>query len=638
MGLFLWLSDLHLDPLYGTTYAASHQSGENCRLAGNETLLHYPLGRVGCDSPPSLLDSSLRSAAGNAKIYHTGINGSEENRYDRGDKSSIEFIVVTGDFSRHSMEKVRGRDPIAFAESVLSSCIGSIASAFPGVPIVPVLGNNDLVPDYYLDTTTTIATTDTDYNSTSGEVDDENYLPPNSNPMLVMVQNGFQESFLSDEEIQTFARGGYFSRVIETASDPPSSILILSLNTIIYSVKHEPHEPTLVPESDGEETGDDDDPLGQFDWIESQLEAAAANHSNISAVYMVGHIAPSIGSYRHSDLWQQRYIDRYFSILKAYTSRSSATTNADSHPPPILGNLYGHVHTEEFRLLTYQDEDDDDENNSSNSTPALVLPLHVAASLTPIYGANPSYRIVEFDNGSGTLLDYTTYYLDLDRFPVESPSEGDDSPSAKNVSWTKLPGFAETYGVPDLSADSLERILERLEGELQASIRAEEKAVELGREFAAHTKDSSRLWDIFLKRQMVYSSTPDDGDDENNGEIDTMIDWLCTLRAVSKESYTLCVEGKQSAVAAVTTTAPSGGVLLFLFAGMAIAISVVLVLVLFAGKQFRTRPKRRHYRRPSQGELPTDGVVVVPTITGAAAGDPPEVNAGTIGAIERELT
>jgi len=65
MGVFLWLSDLHLDPLYGTALAARH-GGDNpdCSLVDNvnATILDHPYGRVRCDSPLSLVESALHSA------------------------------------------------------------------------------------------------------------------------------------------------------------------------------------------------------------------------------------------------------------------------------------------------------------------------------------------------------------------------------------------------------------------------------------------------------------------------------------------------------------------------------------------------------------------------------------------------
>jgi hypothetical protein len=53
MGYFLWLSDLHVDPLYGTEFAVSHHtsSTEYCRSKKN--LVKYPYSRIGCDSSPT---------------------------------------------------------------------------------------------------------------------------------------------------------------------------------------------------------------------------------------------------------------------------------------------------------------------------------------------------------------------------------------------------------------------------------------------------------------------------------------------------------------------------------------------------------------------------------------------------------
>lgn len=127
---------------------------------------------------------------------------------------------------------------------------------------------------------------------------------------------------------------------------------------------------------------------------------------------------------------------------------------------------------------------------------------------------------------------------------------------------------------------------------------------------------TTRLWDTFWQRQKVYSSAPDDGDDESVSESDKIIDWLCTLRAVSKEDYTSCLEAKRSTTTPIATTtattmeSPSDGVVLFLVAGTAVVIVGVLIFVFALGKQRCIGRRMRHYRRPSLGES-LDGVVIV---------------------------
>jgi hypothetical protein len=222
MGHFLWLSDLHVDPLYGTEFAVTHHNSMSDDIGNctqNETLLQYPYGRTGCDSPISLLDSSLQSF----------LVKNDNNNTSTATSTKIDFILITGDLVRHGTDRLFSSSsksltlgdknisddiiiddgPISFTKSILSTTIRSIKKSFPNVPIIPVLGNNDVTPDYYLD-----VNNNNNNNGTS------------TNTILDMARDGLSECFLSEEESQTFAYGGYYSRIIQTTSS--SSILIIN--------------------------------------------------------------------------------------------------------------------------------------------------------------------------------------------------------------------------------------------------------------------------------------------------------------------------------------------------------------------------------------------------------------------------
>jgi hypothetical protein len=683
MGVFLWLSDLHLDPLYGTAFAASHKNGNNCSLPGNITLLEHPYGRVGCDAPLSLVESALQSALKTSVKYKKSSSNITN--------INIDFVLVTGDFARHSLDTLgsnsSGIDPIGYARTVLSTCIDSIQKILPGVPVLPVLGNNDVVPDYYLESDFCSGQEEEQQNYNNHKDNNNN---THENNVLAMARNGLKDAFLSEEEASTFVNGGYFSRLVEipssksalvsssTTTPPPpstSSILVLSLNTVLYSIRHQPDCFSV----DG--SSREDDPLGQFAWMESQLRRAAAGDATdavlatkngtthhaqlqqqqqqqqqqhptkIVGVYLAGHIPPSIGSYRHSQLWHGQYLDRYSSILKDYSmgrynlpkGNESTASHQRQVPPPILGNFFGHVHTEEFRLLAYGfDENDNDEintadvganananenasTNASEPTP-MVVPLLVASSITPIYGSNPSYRMVRYDDESGALLDYQTHYLDLGRWSISGSGSGTGTSKSKinatNTSpstpthqtpvWTELPGFAEAYGVPDLSPKSFENILANLEEELlQASECGERGTVNT----TTTTTTKNSLWETFWNRHNLYSSALDDGDDNNNdnnnNNIEIMIDWLCTMRASSKDDYERCLgtrmnsehpcgKGSGGGGGGVASSSSSGRTVVILIAANAAAL--LGVLAWFWVSIRRKRAKRNMYRMPLEEE------------------------------------
>ncbi|OEU11648.1 hypothetical protein FRACYDRAFT_244766 [Fragilariopsis cylindrus CCMP1102] len=659
MGHFLWLSDLHVDPFYGTEFAVTHHHNSmsdddigNCTQ--NDTRLHSPLGRPGCDAPISLLDSSLQSAAGKNTNSNTTATATPPKK--------IDFILITGDIVRHGTAELFSSSsssklsltqkntsgdsdiiiddgPISFTRTVLSMTIHSIRKVFPNVPIIPVLGNNDVTPDYYID----VNSSSSNSNGTTS-----------TNTVLTMARDGLDDCFLTEEESQTFADGGYYSRIIQTTSS--SSILILSLNTVIYSVNH---QPTYVVGGDDEDDNDDDDddPLGQFGWIESQLQKAIVSgddqNNNIStsssdngdedddndstkikinAIWIVGHIPPSIGSFRHSQQWSDRYVDRYLTILKNHAQRqqqqqqqqrpssSSSTTTTNNNFPTIQGHLFGHIHTEEFRLLTYNYDDnniDGNNNNNNKKNSSLSIPLLMSSSLSPVYGSNPSYRIVDYDNVSGTLLDYTTHYLNLSSSSSSSSSSsgsinnavdnddndndnggGDDD---QNWVWNQLPRFTDVYNVSDLSSNSLDSLITRFENEGHDN--------NSNINHISEGNDSSSLFETFIKRQHVYSSYEDDDDDDDGGMVgsNTSIEvkWVCTLRAISKDAYMQCIEERRSSQSELKTN--HGGIILYLTAStVVIAIGVLAVFSFLLGKTKKKKRRiiqRRQYRRPTSSSL-----------------------------------
>ena len=729
MGYFLWLSDLHVDPLYGTEFAVSHHTSSTEYCTSKKNLVKYPYSRRGCDSSFALFDSCLDDILKN--------NNTSSKR-----KQQIDFILITGDLVRHGTDELysssvlssssginttassllssalqvsslgrggQGRrekeadtnitkkdeddeeevlpvdvedidsgidvdhGPISFTGSILSSSIHSIKKRFPNIPIIPVLGNNDVTPDYYLADNNDDGDDDTDEKGNTittmmiGNSSSNSNFNVNDNELLEMARSGFSACFESDEEERTFLHGGYFSRIIQTTST--SSILILSINTIIYSTNHQPEFNSNNSKNHDEIDDNDDDPFGQFAWIESQLQKAingtitpsttksTSNNTNnnnnnnnekptnINAIYVVGHIPFGIGSYRHSQFWFDRYVDRYIGILKQHNNKeqqhqqrqqylSSTTTdknknnnsnNNNNNFPSIQGQLFGHMHTEEFRLLSFNDDgdnagdsnnnDDDDkeekETNNEDDVSSLTIPLFVTSSLTPVYGSNPSYRIVKYDNEWGALLDYSTHYLNLSSSRTDYDHNDDNNENSNNNwVWKKLPDFTVTYNVSDMSSKSLESIIQRFEKEREQQHEQQFDDLYQNDSNSNNNRNNniivdscnnnnstvaSSLWDTFIARQHIYSSYEDNTYTGNNDDISNLyitIEWICTLRAVSKDDYLQCIYKQSSAT---PSSSSHGGIILYLTVStVLIILSVVIVSTVFSSSTRRiTRKKKK---------------------------------------------
>lgn len=319
---FLWLSDVHFDPFYSTltAFKAAYYPGANCQ---NDDA--PPLGRYGCDSARPLVQSALEHAI---------------NLTTGGDApySTPAFVVLSGDSIRHGVDQLfAGGDFKEGAEArsnstsnssntavedaaastyhaqamdaagdILNELVSMVGAAFPESEIIVSLGNNDVVPDYYLElydeggddlslgsttlTPQTAGMLGVLYNALSrGQTENATNAPdglPGTNPVL-----------LESGDETTFLHGGYYSRTVHNGA-----LTILSLNTVLYSnyfVSPEQHHQRQEPLPGA------DDPGHQFAWMKTVLSGCRVRGSQ---AIIVGHIPPAVGSFRHTQLWKEQYI------------------------------------------------------------------------------------------------------------------------------------------------------------------------------------------------------------------------------------------------------------------------------------------------------------------------------------------
>lgn len=343
------------------------------------------------------------------------------------------FILLTGDLVRHGTDQLV--EPIGATLAILESVSELVYQAFPNTSIIPTVGNNDVTPDYFLDV----------------DAPDD---------MLGLLSQGFDSLFQSDQEKSTFRAGGFFARRVSP------TLTVISLNTLIYSSSHFPA------------TGQAD-PLGQLVWLKSQLNDAQVN--NIQ-VYIAGHIPPAVGSYRHSQLWNDQYLDQYYTLIREFQST-------------ILAHCFGHLHADEFRFI---------QREESHLT--LGWPLLLASSVTPVYGSQPSVRQVTYDTNGNAILDYDTWFLEL----------GDEIPS-----WHREDSFIESFPMAtDASSKSIANILKELE--------------------ATISKKDSLIWSTLTKRQHISTN------ETLCSTFVCRNEWLCTLKSSTYAEYAECMETEAS--------------------------------------------------------------------------------------------
>ena len=79
----------------------------------------------------------------------------------------------------------------------------------------------------------------------------------------------------------------------------------------------------------------------------------------------------------------------------------------------------------------------------------------IAPSVTPLVtkgtGTNPAIRLYNYNLGEAHFSDMEQYYLDLSSANAGGAAE-----------WKRLYQFSTTYGVPDMSVDSMEKVLSKM--------------------------------------------------------------------------------------------------------------------------------------------------------------------------------
>ncbi|XP_062516522.1 acid sphingomyelinase-like phosphodiesterase 3a [Corticium candelabrum] len=338
---FFHISDVHIDPEY-----LDNISGDTyCRNYSAEAkLASYlaPYGRPNCDSPKLLMQDAFQTM----KKISTSIW--EENWPD--------FIVFTGDMAAHSLGTPTG-DVVLGAITIATD---GLRNTFPNSYVFPCLGNNDIPEDYY--------------------------IPPHPQGWYTEVMNKWKEFVICEhcywrfdqqpvkenEFMKTFVTGGYYKAQLT----PKLSLLVLNTN---YFSAWATVQTELFLET----------AKGQLEWLRQQLQSAEDNDAK---VIISGHIPPGISTYGLSPLWFDNYTKTYLHLT------------AERYPHVIGGQLFGHIHRDDFRFFFAQP----DQPLVEESSAILLTP-----SISPVYNNNPAFRLVYVDDQTNAFVDYKQWYLNM---------------------------------------------------------------------------------------------------------------------------------------------------------------------------------------------------------------------------------
>ena len=301
----------------------------------------------------------------------------------------FDFVIASGDYLRHGFQSAfvkMGGSPSDFPTFATKTAVFVVDTlqATLGVPVYLALGNDD--------------STCGDYAMDPGSA----FLTALANSLPVLANN--------PEAAADFRAAGFYELPHPTLRNRE----ILVLNTVLWSRSY-----SICGSNDS------DPGAAEFQWLSWKLyEAKTLAHK----VVLVMHIPPGIDTYassRHGDskspiqFWRDRYFAQFLELMQSYGDVVEIA-------------LAGHTHMDDFRVL-----------GISGSRPPIVF--RITPAVSPIFGNNPAFSVLNYSAITGDISDIATYYLDL--------ANGENNPQ-----WALEYRFPTAYGYSALTARNLESL------------------------------------------------------------------------------------------------------------------------------------------------------------------------------------
>jgi len=267
-----------------------------------------------------------------------------------------QFVLVLGDFLAHEFRdkyKRYSSDKHAFnyesfVQKTLTFLNNQLAHDFPSLTIYCVVGNNDSYHGSY-------------------------YVKPNGTffkNQALLWSSLIREVSNRDTMQKQFLYAGYYTLTLPY----PNNLRLIVLNTSLFSYKAKGRDLNTAA-------------LNQLNWLHAQLQQAKNAHQR---VFIAMHIPEGIDIYatthtrlfRLINLWKSPYIQRFEVEMNQFSAE-------------IAGIFTGHLHRNQFQLLTYQDGHE--------------IPFIGVTSISPIFGNEPGFRSISYFMHPIHLDDITTY-------------------------------------------------------------------------------------------------------------------------------------------------------------------------------------------------------------------------------------
>lgn len=253
-GRFLHITDMHIDWHYkegSSVVSTCHRNSPHRKHGGSWRAGHWGAGISDCDSPPRLVNHTLSWIRDNWNV--SAATGSDNDI----PSAMFDFIIWTGDSARHDEDTRLARTDSEIAESN-KWAIAAVESTFPGTPVVPNIGNND--------------------------INLHNTMVPGPSDETRRFAELWKHHLL-EESIETVIQGGYFSK--DVLSD---RLGVISLNTLYFYDSNKAVNGCPRRRRKGQV----DPGTLQLEWLAREL--ARFRRRNMQ-VHIIGHVPPTAGNY-----------------------------------------------------------------------------------------------------------------------------------------------------------------------------------------------------------------------------------------------------------------------------------------------------------------------------------------------------
>lgn len=275
-GRFLHISDIHPDEFY-----RAHSSTDEAEACHRGT---GPAGVYGaetsdCDTPFALVNATFDWIRAHLK-------------------DDIDFVVWTGDSARHDSDEdiPRNQSQVLgtnrwIAEKFVDLFRHPEADSGLIIPVVPTLGNNDILP--------------------------HNILLPGPNPWLQHYTQIWHH-FIPEEQRHSFEFGGWF--FVEVI---PNRLAIFSLNTLYFFDRNAGVDGCANPSEPG---------YKQMEWLRVQLQFMRDRGMK---VILMGHVPPARTDSKK--LWDETCWQKYTLWLQQFRD-------------VVVSGIYGHMNIDHFLI------------------------------------------------------------------------------------------------------------------------------------------------------------------------------------------------------------------------------------------------------------------------------------------------